>query len=165
MPDRCWPSDAAPIRPGSAKAAHRPRPEYVIVEQQQATDSAARLSPGTTNTEDPVRAHSRCQCGPDRQYAPRLPIHTVNSFINIGSFANLSTLDLRLTGDAATNTVTASYAVNGGAFVPLPQVVTLTGSEATSFFPSAARAGCDRQQRGSGQSRSTSLNNIAEHSD
>ncbi|MDB5911149.1 MAG: domain containing protein [Massilia sp.] len=67
--------------------------------------------------------------------------HTVNSYQSIGSFANVTALDLRLTGDAATGKVTASYAVNGGAFTQMAGVVTLTGTEAKAFFNSAARAG------------------------
>ena len=68
-------------------------------------------------------------------------IHTVNVYTNIGSFANISTLDLRLTGDAGSGRITASYSVNGGTFVSLSQAVQLTGSEQSGFFNSASRAG------------------------
>jgi fibronectin type 3 domain-containing protein len=67
--------------------------------------------------------------------------HTVNAYTNIGSFANIATLDLKLTGDAGTGTVTGSYSINGGAWVAMPQSVTLTGTEAAIFFSSASRAG------------------------
>jgi fibronectin type 3 domain-containing protein len=67
--------------------------------------------------------------------------HTVNSYQSIGSFANVTSLDLRLTGDAATGQVTASYAVNGGVFTQMPGTVALTGTEAKAFFNSAARGG------------------------
>ncbi len=67
--------------------------------------------------------------------------HTVNAYTNIGSFANIVTLDLKLTGDAGAGTVTGSYSVNGGAWIAMPQSVTLTGTEAAIFFNSASRAG------------------------
>jgi fibronectin type 3 domain-containing protein len=60
-------------------------------------------------------------------------------YASIGSFANLSTLDLRLTGDASTRLVTASYSVNGGAFV----AVQGSYQVAASFFTSASRAGIE----------------------
>src|SRR6185312_4905695 len=60
-------------------------------------------------------------------------------YASIGSFANLSTLDLRLTGDASTRNVTASYSVNGGAFV----AVQGSYQVAAGFFTSASRAGIE----------------------
>lgn len=68
-------------------------------------------------------------------------IHTVNVLQNIGSFSALTTLDLRLTGDAVTGRVSGSYSVNGGAFTSLGQFLQLTGSEAAAFFNAAGRAG------------------------
>ena len=68
-------------------------------------------------------------------------IHTVNTYKSIGSFANIQTLDLRLTGDAATGKITASYSVNGAAFVAITGTVTLTGTVEARFFNAAAIAG------------------------
>ncbi len=67
--------------------------------------------------------------------------HSVNAYTNIGSFTNITTLDLKLTGDAAVGTVTGSYSVNGGAWIAMPQSAQLTGTEAATFFNSASRAG------------------------
>jgi fibronectin type 3 domain-containing protein len=60
---------------------------------------------------------------------------------NIGSFANISTLDVRLVGDAATGKVSAYYAINGSNFVKVPYDLTLSGTMKAKFFTSAARAG------------------------
>jgi fibronectin type 3 domain-containing protein len=60
-------------------------------------------------------------------------------YVGIGNFANLSTLDLRLTGDASTRNVTASYSVNGGGYVSVPGSFQV----AASFFTSASRAGIE----------------------
>ena len=70
---------------------------------------------------------------------PTLPSSVQN--INIGSFASISTLDLRLTGDPSTGKVNAYYAINGGDFVKLNATLTLSGSNKTAFFSSASRAG------------------------
>ena len=67
--------------------------------------------------------------------------HTVNSYKSVGSLSSLSSLDLRLTGDASTGTVTASYALNGGAFAGIPGALTLSGTEEAAFFNAAGRAG------------------------
>src|SRR5688572_10134832 len=64
-----------------------------------------------------------------------------NTYTSIGSFAGITSLDLRLVGDAATGKVTAFYAINGGAFVKISAELTLTGSKKTAFFSTAARAG------------------------
>ncbi|HZL34463.1 MAG TPA: fibronectin type III domain-containing protein [Tepidisphaeraceae bacterium] len=68
-------------------------------------------------------------------------LHTVNNYQSIGSFSNVATLDLRLTGDAGTGIVTASYSVNGAAFAGMPGAVNLTGAERTAFFNSAGIGG------------------------
>lgn len=75
--------------------------------------------------------------------------HTVNSYASIGSFANLSTLDLRLMGDAGTGQITASYSVNGAAFVAMPGTVALSGTEEASFFSAVGRAGIYAASRNS----------------
>ncbi|HYO10740.1 MAG TPA: choice-of-anchor D domain-containing protein [Tepidisphaeraceae bacterium] len=67
--------------------------------------------------------------------------HQVNQTVSPGSFAGISALDLQLVGDATTGTVTAYYAVNGGAFVKLSRTVTLSGSIKSNFFSGAGRAG------------------------
>ncbi|MDQ3441627.1 MAG: Ig-like domain-containing protein, partial [Planctomycetota bacterium] len=64
-----------------------------------------------------------------------------NTYTNVGSFSSITSLDLRLVGDAATGKVTAFYAINGGAFVKISSELTLTGSKKTAFFSSAGRAG------------------------
>ncbi len=67
--------------------------------------------------------------------------HQVNQTVSIGSFSTISTLDLRLVGDASTGIVSAYYAVNGGAYVKLSKTVTLTGTFKSNFFSSAGTAG------------------------
>jgi hypothetical protein len=61
--------------------------------------------------------------------------------INIGNFANINTLDVRLVGDGATGKVIAYYAINGGAYAKVASELTLSGSKKTAFFNSASRAG------------------------
>lgn len=63
------------------------------------------------------------------------------SLVNIGSFANINTLDLELVGDAATGKVQAFYRVNGGLLTKLTQEITLAGSSKANFFSSTAKAG------------------------
>ena len=70
--------------------------------------------------------------------------HTVssaNSFTGIGSLANVKTLDLELSGDPSSGTVTGYYRINGGAPQALPQSVTLSGAEKSAFFGTTSRAG------------------------
>ena len=67
--------------------------------------------------------------------------HTINTYTKIGSFTNIQTLDLRLTGNAATGMVTASYSLNGGTYVSVSGTVALTDVEQTTFFNATARAG------------------------
>ncbi|MGB7156561.1 MAG: choice-of-anchor D domain-containing protein, partial [Tepidisphaeraceae bacterium] len=64
-----------------------------------------------------------------------------NTYTNVGNFASINTLDLRLVGDAASGKVTAFYSINGGAFVKISQELTLTGTKKGQFFSSAGRAG------------------------
>src|SRR5262249_28074397 len=61
--------------------------------------------------------------------------------LNIGSFANISTLDLRLAGNPSSGKVSAYYAINGGSFIKLSADLTLSGSQKTAFFSSTARTG------------------------
>lgn len=61
--------------------------------------------------------------------------------INIGSFAAISTLDLRLVGNAATGTVSAYYAINGGSFVKVAGDHSVPAARQTAFFNNASRAG------------------------
>jgi hypothetical protein len=63
------------------------------------------------------------------------------TYTSIDSFASITTLDLRMVGDAATGRITAYYSVNGGAFVQVTKTLTLTGAKKTEFFTAAARAG------------------------
>jgi fibronectin type 3 domain-containing protein len=68
-------------------------------------------------------------------------IATANSFVNIGSFASINTLDLQIQGDPSTGIITGAYSVNGGTFTKIAQSVTLSGTEKSAFFSTAARAG------------------------
>ncbi|HEV2689740.1 MAG TPA: Ig-like domain-containing protein, partial [Bryobacteraceae bacterium] len=67
--------------------------------------------------------------------------HTVLTYANIGSYASVNTLDLRLTGNTNTGEVNGFYSLNGGAFLALPGTVVLSGTEKTAFFNSASIAG------------------------
>ncbi|HEX4794917.1 MAG TPA: Ig-like domain-containing protein [Humisphaera sp.] len=60
--------------------------------------------------------------------------HAILTYTNIGNFASANTLDLRLTGDAATGQVFASYSLNGGAFIAATGAVTFSGAEKAAFF-------------------------------
>ncbi len=66
---------------------------------------------------------------------------------NIGSFSSITSLDLRLVGDASTGKVTAFYAINGGSFKQIPYTLTLSGSEKTAFFTSSAKGGVLQSQK------------------
>src|SRR5438045_7912830 len=61
--------------------------------------------------------------------------------VNIGSFANITTLDLRLAGNPSTGKVSAYYAINGGSFIKLSADLTLSGATKTAFFNSTSRTG------------------------
>ena len=77
----------------------------------------------------------------DEQLAGANYVHSVASKTDVGPFAAINTLDLRLVGDATTGKVSAFYAVNGGAFVKVAQEVTLSADKRASFFTAASRAG------------------------
>lgn len=66
-----------------------------------------------------------------------------NAQTNIGSFASISTLDLRLVGDAATGKMTAYYRVNSdnGAYTKVAFDITIAPEKRSTFFNSASRAG------------------------
>ena len=74
-------------------------------------------------------------------------IADANSRADIGSFAAINSLDLRLTGVASTGTLTASYAVNGGKFTDLPFQVTVPQRARASVFNGASRAGLIQYQK------------------
>src|SRR5205814_247840 len=61
--------------------------------------------------------------------------------INIGNFSTMTTLDVRLVGNAATGVVSAYYSVNGGAFSKVAYDLTLSGATRAAFFNGASRAG------------------------
>jgi len=61
--------------------------------------------------------------------------------VNIGSFASINTLDLRLVGDPSNGKVSAYYAVNGGAYTKLSSDLTLSGANKSAFFNAASRTG------------------------
>ncbi|MBC7785178.1 MAG: hypothetical protein H7144_15185, partial [Burkholderiales bacterium] len=70
--------------------------------------------------------------------------HSLNgsaALVNIGSFANINTLDLELVCDAGTGKIQAFYRINSGSLVKLSQEITLSGSTKTNFFSTKARAG------------------------
>jgi hypothetical protein len=79
---------------------------------------------------------------------PTLPSSVQN--VNIGSFASISTLDLRLTGTPSTGKISAYYAINGGGFVKLAADLTLTGANKTAFFNSTSRTGILAYTRNTG---------------
>ncbi|HEX8342898.1 MAG TPA: Ig-like domain-containing protein, partial [Tepidisphaeraceae bacterium] len=60
---------------------------------------------------------------------------------NIGSFAGINTLDLRLVGDAATGRVSAFYSINGQSFVKVNREYTLNSAQRAAFFTAESRAG------------------------
>jgi fibronectin type 3 domain-containing protein len=64
-----------------------------------------------------------------------------SDLVNIGSFAGINTLDLRLIGNASTGTVSAFYAVNGGNFVKLASDRSVPAARQAAFFNAASRAG------------------------
>lgn len=65
--------------------------------------------------------------------------HTKSEIIDIGSFATINTLDLKLTGDPATGTVRAAYSVNGAAFVEVATTITIDPSRRAKFFSTTSR--------------------------
>jgi fibronectin type 3 domain-containing protein/regulation of enolase protein 1 (concanavalin A-like superfamily) len=67
--------------------------------------------------------------------------HDLDVLRDVGAFSTINTLDLRLTGDAATGKVSASYSINGNAFQSFTQQLTLTGTRKAAFFSPTAKAG------------------------
>jgi hypothetical protein len=60
---------------------------------------------------------------------------------NIGSLANVQTLDLYMSGDPDTGIVRALYRVNSGAVIELSNKLTLTGDKRGAFFANSGFAG------------------------
>jgi fibronectin type 3 domain-containing protein/regulation of enolase protein 1 (concanavalin A-like superfamily) len=77
----------------------------------------------------------------DEQSSGTTYVHSVASKTDVGRFADIQTLDLRLEGDAATGHVKAYYAVNGGAYMKVPAEVALGADKRSAFFTAAGRAG------------------------
>ena len=83
----------------------------------------------------------------DEQTSGTTFTHSVSQLVSIGNFSSINTLDLQLVGDASNGTVTAFYAINGGAFTKIAATVTLSGAEYSKFFTSAGRAGIMQMQK------------------
>jgi hypothetical protein len=74
--------------------------------------------------------------------------HSLSSQIyNIGSFANIQTLDLFMAGNADTRSVTAFYSVNDGAMKQLPAQLTLRPTRRASSSPMPASRASWRNRR------------------
>ena len=58
----------------------------------------------------------------------------IGQLISIPSPQTVASLDLQMTGDAATGTIVAAYRINNGILVKLPETVTLSGTTAARFF-------------------------------
>jgi len=67
--------------------------------------------------------------------------HTLALDLNIGSFASINTIDLKLTGDPVNGHVFASYAINGGAYTNIGPFVAIDSTKKSAFFSTASRAG------------------------
>lgn len=67
--------------------------------------------------------------------------HTTVANFNIGNFATIWDLELRMIADPATGTVTAAYAINNKPFVSVGTVITVDPSNRSAFFSTTARAG------------------------
>ena len=72
-------------------------------------------------------------------YSHAIPV--AQSLTSIGSFSSIQTLDLQIQGNPTTGILTGSYSINGAPFVAMPQQLTLTGAEESSFFSTSAQAG------------------------
>lgn len=77
----------------------------------------------------------------DEQNATTVTLPSSAQGVNIGNFANITTLDVRLAGDPLTGKVYAYYAINGGSFTKISSDLTLTGATRQAFFSPTARAG------------------------
>lgn len=64
-----------------------------------------------------------------------------NSRVNVGSFANISTLDLRLVGDGTTGVISAYYSINGQIFTKVAWSITVAADKRASFFNSNGVSG------------------------
>lgn len=66
-----------------------------------------------------------------------------NAQTNIGSFASINTLDLRIVGDASTGVVSAYWRVNSdnGAFSQVGFSITIAADKRATFFSATSRAG------------------------
>jgi hypothetical protein len=73
----------------------------------------------------------------------------------------LSTLDLLLTADPATDVVTASYAIDGGAVTPLNRSLTVTGDSIGRVFARKSEAGVLVSNRGSATPITVSFDSFA----
>jgi fibronectin type 3 domain-containing protein len=69
--------------------------------------------------------------------------HTVLTYANIGSYAAVHTLDLRLSGNANTGEINGFYSLNSGPFLAVPGTVVLSGTQKSLFFNSSAVAGIE----------------------
>jgi regulation of enolase protein 1 (concanavalin A-like superfamily) len=87
----------------------------------------------------------------DEQNGTTTTLPSAAQNFNVGSFSSISTLDLRLVGDAATGKVSAYYALNGSAtFTKIPYDLTLSGATKSAFFNTASRAGLEQYTRNNG---------------
>lgn len=69
------------------------------------------------------------------------PLGSNGKSVNPGSFASITSLDLTLVGNPGSGKISAYYSVNGGATSKFADELTLTGSDRSAFFGTAARAG------------------------
>lgn len=60
---------------------------------------------------------------------------------NVGSFANIQTLDLVMSGDPATRRIKAYYRINGGSMIKIGTELTLDAAKGGAFFAPEGRAG------------------------
>src|SRR5262245_56869227 len=68
--------------------------------------------------------------------------------INVGSFANINTLDLRIIGDPSTAKISGAYSINGGSFVTISSSLTLSAPNKAKFFTSTSRGGVMQNNKG-----------------
>jgi glucose/arabinose dehydrogenase len=61
--------------------------------------------------------------------------------LNVGSFGNIQTLDLALSGDPATRTITAYYRINAGSMFKIGTTLTLDADKGGAFFSPEGKAG------------------------
>ena len=63
------------------------------------------------------------------------------TYVNIGKFSAITSLDLQLIGDAVTGQVSARYALNGKSYTKLATTLTVPSASKAAFFNSAAKTG------------------------